>query len=170
MFKLIKEEFKHDNCDELNKELEQLISNLEIWTEGLNEQFMDVTMDYENRKSKEWEEMYADPHAWLESKLIQTEQNVVENIVNMLRKVVYTESIQTIEETKPKRQPYMTSKKAREWLIDNVKPLILHDGITVQIEIAKRLGVPNNTISQRVRSSYEENWENYVIGVQHGRY
>lgn len=159
----IKKEFKHDNCDELNAELDNLISELSFESEGLTENFYDIVLDHANQREKEFSELYDAPLEWLESILINTQRDAVDRILNRLTDIVYTE--------KPKRQENMNSKKAREWLIDNVKPLILK-GCTVQKDIANKFGIdPNNGLmSKRVDRAYGVLWEEYVEGVQNGRY
>ncbi|MBR0059347.1 MAG: hypothetical protein IJP99_08470 [Methanobrevibacter sp.] len=161
--KIIKKEFKHKDCDELNAELDSLISELSFESEGLTENFFDIVLDHANQREKDFSELYDAPLDWLESILINTQRGAVDRILNKLTDIVYTE--------KPKRQENMDSKKAREWLIDNVKPLILY-GCTVQKDIAIKFGIdPNNGLmSKRVDRAYGILWDEYVEGVQNGRY
>ena len=162
-FEIIKKEYKHKNCDELNKELDEYLSDLSFQSEGLTENFMDIVLDHANKKEKEFSELYGAPLDWLESILIKTQRDVLDSVISRLTDIVYTE--------KPKRQPNMNSKEAREWLIDEVKPLILK-GTTSQTEIAKQVGVDprNGVMTVRVDRAYGCKWKQYVEGVQHGRY
>ena len=162
-FKFIKKQYKHSDCNELNTELDSYISDLSFQSEGLTERFMDCVLDHENQREKEFSELYDTPLDWLESVLIKTQREVLDSVINGLTDIVYTE--------KPKRQPNMDSKVSREWLIDNVKPLILDD-ITSQTEIAKKVGVDprNGVMTLRVTRAYGCKWKDYVDGVQHGRY
>lgn len=162
-FEIIKKEFKHKDCDKLNNELDSLISELSFESEGLTENFYDIVLDHANQREKEFSELYDAPLDWLESILINTQRNAVDSILNRLSDIVYTE--------KPKRQPNMDSKASREWLIDNVKPLILK-GVTAQKDISETVGVDprNGVMTVRVGRAYNCNWKQYVEGVQHGRY
>lgn len=162
-FKVIKKEYKHNNCDKLNKELEEFLSGLTFQSEGLTENFMDIVLDHSNQKEKGFDELYNAPLDWLESLLIKTQREVLDSVINGLTDIVFTE--------KPKRQPNMNAKQSREWLIDEVKPLILN-GITSQIDIAKQVGVDprNGVMTVRVERAYGCKWKDYVDGVQHGRY
>ena len=69
---------------------------------------------------------------WFESILINTQKEVLENIIRELTNIVFVET--------PKRQPKMNAEASREWVIDNVKPLILSD-ITTQSKIADKLNI-----------------------------
>ena len=159
----IEKQYKHSDCNELNAELDSFISDLSFQSEGLTERFMDIVLDHKNQREKEFSELYDAPLDWLESKLIQTQREVFDSIIDELNKIVYTE--------KPKRQPNMNSTVSREWLIDNVKPLILN-GTVAQKEISEKMGIdPNNgTMTKRVKRAYGCDWEHYVDGVRHGRY
>lgn len=159
--KVIKKEFKHNDCDELNAELDSLISELSFESEGLAENFYDIVLDHANQREKEFSELYDAPLDWLESLLINIQRGVVDNMLNRLTDIVYVE--------KPKRQPKMNAEASREWVIDNVKPLILSD-ITTQSKIADKLNVNGGLISERVGRGYNKDWKTYVDGVQHGRY
>lgn len=162
-FRLIKKEFKHKDCDKLNAELDSLISELSFESEGLTENFYDIVLDHENQREKEFSELYDAPLDWLESLLINTQRGAVDKVLKRLTDIVYTEP--------PKRQPNMDSKQSREWLIDNVKPLILK-GVTTQKDIAMEYGIDPNggLMSVRVKKAYGCLWKEYVEGVQHGRY
>ena len=163
MFRFTEKNFKHTDCEELNAELDTLISDLSFHREGLTENFMDIILDHSNQKEKKWEELYDAPLDWLESILIKTQKDLLEGVIDKLEDIVYTE--------KPKRQPNMDANNSREWLIDNVKPLI-KKGITSQTEIAKQVGVDprNGVMTVRVKRAYGCNWKQYVDGVLHGRY
>ena len=163
VFEIIKKEFKHHDCEKLNKALDEYISDLSFHREGLTENFMDIILDHSNQKEKEWAELYDAPLDWLESILIKTQKDLLEGVIDKLEDIVYTE--------KPKRQPNMDANQSREWLIDEVKPLIL-TGITSQTEIAKQVGVDprNGVMTVRVKRAYGCNWRQYVDGVLHGRY
>lgn len=162
-FEVTKKKYKHEDCDKLNEELDNLISNLLFESEVLNENFMDIVLDHSNRKEKEFSELYDAPLEWLESILVKTQRDVLNNVIDSLNNIVYT--------GKPKRQPNMNSKDAREWLIDNVKPLILK-GVVSQTEIAKQVGVDprNGIMTVRVGRAYGCKWKEYVDGVIHERY
>lgn len=160
-FEIIKKEFKHKDCDELNKELDEYLSGLSFQSEGLTENFMDITLDHANQKEKEWIELWDSPSDWIESKIIQSQREVLDRIIEDLTNIVFSE--------KPKRQPKMNAEASREWVIDNVKPSVL-SGITLQSEIADKLNVNAGLISERVLRGYNKNWKSYVEGVQHGRY
>ena len=169
MFKIIKKEFNHTDCGTLNNKLDELVSELSNWYEALTENFMDVTLDHEKEKEKEWSELYADPHAWLDTQLLKSEREVLGEVIHKLNDIIYAEpTIIPVEDTS-KRRPYLHVNNAREWLIDNVKPLI-HGDVTSQTEIARRLDVNNELISSRVKTCYGVYWKDYVEGVQHGRY
>ena len=154
MIEIIEKNFKHTDCEELNAKLDTLISDLSFHREGLTENFMDIILDHSNQKEKEY---------WLESILIKTQKDLLEGVIDKLEDIVYTE--------KPKRQPNMDANQSREWLIDEVKPLIL-TGITSQTEIAKIVGVDprNGVMTVRVKRAYGCNWKQYVDGVLQGRY
>lgn len=159
--KFIEKKFKHNDCEELNKELDEYLSNLLFQSEGLTENFMDITLDNTTQKEKEWIELWDSPSDWIESKIIQTQREVLDRIVEDLTNIVFIE--------KPKRQPKMNAEASREWVIDNVKPLV-SSGITVQSKIAEKLDVNGGLISERVLRGYNKDWKTYVEGVQHGRY
>ena len=53
----IKKEYKHDDCGKLNEELNELISELSFQSEGLADNFMDIVLDHENQKEKEFSEI-----------------------------------------------------------------------------------------------------------------
>jgi len=163
MIRIIEKNFKHNECEELNVELDKLISDLSFHREGLSENFMDIVLDHSNQKEKEWEELYDAPLDWLESILIKTQKDILEEVIDKLEDIVYAK--------KPKRQPNMDANASREWLIDNVKPLIKNEIIS-QTEIAKQLGVDprNGVMTVRVKRAYGCNWKQYVDGVLHGRY
>ena len=80
----IKKEYKHDDCGKLNEELNELISELSFQSEGLADNFMDIVLDHENQKEKEFSELYNAPLDWLESLLINTERKVVDHIIDKL--------------------------------------------------------------------------------------
>ena len=160
-FTLTKKEFKHNDCDELNKELDEFISDLSFQLEGVTDNFMDVVLDHQNQKEKEWEELYESPLDWLESILLKTQKDVLEEVVDKLEELVYTE--------KPKYTPRLKGKDAMNWAIDDVKPLILKD-ITKRKDVAELCGVSEKCVRDRLRSAYYCGWKEYVDGVQHGRY
>lgn len=160
-FEIIKKEYKHKNCDELNKELDEYLSNLSFQSEGLAENFMDITLDHTTQKEKEWIELWDSPSDWIDSKIIQTQREVLDRIVEDLTNIVFID--------RPKRQPKMNAEASREWVIDNVKPLVLSD-ITVQSKIAEKLNVNGGLVSERVTRGYNKDWKTYVEGVQHARY
>lgn len=163
VFEIIKKEFKHSNCDELNRELDTLISDLSFNYEGLTDNFMDIVLDHSNQKEKEWTELYDAPTEWLESILIKTQKDILEEIIDKLEDILYTK--------KPKRQSNMNAHDSREWLIDNVRPLIL-DGMTSQTKIAEKIGIDarNGLMTRRVRRAYNCKWKEYVDNVQNRRY
>lgn len=163
-FEFVKKEYKHTDCDKLNQELDEYLSDLSFQSEGLTENFMDIVLDHTNQKEKEWIELYDHPLDWLESILIKTKMEVLEQFIDGLENIVYTE--------KPKRQPNMNAKQSREWLIDNVKPLILKN-ITKQkdVSLALNLNPQHGLISKRVERGYGINdWKEYVQGVLDNRY
>lgn len=163
VFEIIKKEYKHHDSETLNKELDEFLSDLSFQFEGLTENFMDVVLDHANQKEKELSELYDAPMDWLESILIKTQKDVLGSVIDGLSDIVYTE--------KPKRQPNMNSTAAREWLIDNVKPLILN-GMTSQTDIAKIVGVDprNGIMTVRVKRAYGCKWNEYVQNVKDNRY
>lgn len=163
-FEFVKKEYKYNNCDKLNQKLDEYLSDLSFQSEGLTENFMDIVLDHTNQKEKEWIELYDHPLDWLESILIKTKREVLEQFIDGLENIVYTE--------KPKRQPNMNAKQSREWLIDNVKPLILKN-ITKQkdVSLALNLNPQHGLISKRVERGYGINdWKEYVQGVLDNRY
>ena len=160
-FELIKKEFKHNDCKILNKELDEFISDLSFQLEGLTDNFMDVVLDHENQKEKEWEELYEAPVDWLESILLKTQKGVLEEIVDKLEDMVYIE--------KPKYTPRLKGKDAMNWAIDEVKPLILK-GITKRKDVAEMCEVSEKCVRDRLNSAYYCGWKEYVEGIQQGRF
>ena len=162
-FQIIEKQYKHDNCTELNEKIDEFISKWDFHSEGLNEGFMDIVLDHSKQKEREWDELYQDPTDWLESILIKREMDILNIVLEELKDILYVE--------KPEKQPNMNAKECMDWLIDNVKPLILK-GQRKQSEIAKALEInPNGGLmTHRVKRAYHCNWKEYVEGVQHGRY
>ncbi len=161
VFEIIKKEFKHHDCEALNKELDELLSDLSFQYEGLTDNFMDVVLDHTNQKEKEWDELYNAPLDWLESILLKTQKEVLEQVIGSLENIVYTE--------KPKRTPRLKGKALMEWFADDVKPLIL-DGVTKRKDVAEICNISEKCVRDRVQSAYYCNWKEYVEQVQHGRY
>lgn len=160
-FRFIEKQYKHNNCDKLNKELDEFLSDLTFQSEGLSENFMDIVLDHSKQKEREWGELYDNPVDWFESVLIKNQREVLDSVINRLGNIVFTE--------KPKLTPRMRSKDAREWLIDEVRPLILN-GMTKRIDIAQNFDISEKTVSHRVEIIYDCTWKEYVEKVQLRRY
>lgn len=156
----IEKNFKHSDCGKLNEELDNLISDLSFHSEGLSDNFMDIILDHSNQKEKEWEELYETPLDWFESILIKTQKDILEGVIDKLEDIVYTEKPNT------KR---MNAQEAMNWLIDDVRPLIL-DGTTKRKDIAKIFKISEKTVRHRVIKAYGCNWKEYVHNVQIKRF
>lgn len=162
-FQIIKKQFRHSDCDELNKALDEIISKYDYHLEGLTEVFMDTVLDHSKQKEKEWDELYASPVDWFKSVLINVEQECLNSIINELKEVLYVET--------PKQSGHMKGPDAYNWLVENVKPLIL-SGETNRNNIAEILNVAPQTVTNRMQQvcGTDCNWRTYVKKVEDGKY
>lgn len=166
---LVEKEYRFKESKELNEELSEFINELFLQIEGLNDNFKDVTLDYTNNKEKEWEELWNSPIDWFKATLIITQLSILEEVATNLEGIVYNFKEIELSHNK-KRQPRMTnSRDCREWLIDEIKPLILA-GNTKRKDVANRLGLDEKLVTNRLKKGYGCYWRDYVMNVQEGRY
>lgn len=159
--------YRDEQSSDLNKRLEEVLSNLETENEAINERLADLTIDPTERKVKPDAEIT--PIEQSEIAILREHQMVLERVIDDLKGVLYSGYTET-PVNMPSHQHqkrYMKKSEVPLYLGKNVKPFIL-DGVLNQQEIADKLGVPSSTLSYWVQKAYKMDWKDYVDTIIRG--
>ena len=170
MITTIRPIYRHKNSTELNKQLENLLHNLEIEKEGIIGYLMDLTLNQKERREKTVSEGLTDLPEMVEAFCLQDKEKTLSSIIEALEGILYSGQEETPITVHSQLKPPRTYKKATDipkWLALNVRPIIL-EGETRQDRIAEMTGVPSSTLSYWVQKAYDEQWREYIKDVQKG--
>lgn len=170
MIEVVKPVYKYGKEDELTKEIEKLLKDLEAENEGVIMTIMSMTLDDSERREKTFWETITNPENYQELVTLQSRNSVLEFVISELKDKIYSDY-----ETVPLPQKRelvddfrgMTKAEQGMWFGTQVKPLV-KGGMTVQQDVADNLNVYPNTLSNRVKIVYGVKWKQYVESVQQG--
>lgn len=169
MVSIINPIYRDENATELNKRVEDLLHRCQIEHEAINDCFMDLALDNDERREKTFNEISKNPEQCHLMITYMAKLNGLSYVISELKNIIYSGYTETpLNEEKESR---MNKKEMSVWLGDNVKPLILKR-VKRQNAIALELDVPANTICYRIKAVHGENmsWGNYVEYVLGGTF
>ena len=164
MVTIIKPILREENSS-LNEPLITLLENIQAEYFGINEYLNDP-------EGVEPSDLLNNFETCCEYLKLKTIQKTLSPIIEELESILFIDwDVLEVDEAPPKRKiaPYLKGDKARIWLGEEVKPLILQ-GIKIQKEVSNLVGVGASTINNRVSNGFECNWEQYVQRVECGIY
>lgn len=179
MISIVQGIYRDEKATEINTMLKGLLNELKTENEGMNEYYMDLTINHEEKREKTYNELLEDPKTFYELIDLRCRQDQLTTVIEKIENILYKDYKETpITENKEKtiklktnntRAKPMHRNECMIWLGTKVKPFIL-EGETSQTEIAKKLNIAQNTISQRVSRVYSKMWAEYVELVKEGIY
>ena len=156
---------RDENAKELNDLLEQMLENLEMFSEGIDEDLLNLAEENMKSNNGSWDVMSSIEDNIRYFELI-TQRNILQPVIVDLKNILYTES-EFVPLLRKEPAEYVRREDYAIWVMRNVKPLI-QKGVRSQRECAEMLNREQSGISKMVTRGLHLTWKEFCELIDEG--